>query len=117
MDQQGSAWDWSIDFLPIPDWLGWMVIAVAVLVFMIFVGGPLLLFLFEQVLLLLLAIAGALVRSLFRRPWAVEAMPAGDGAAGRTYDVVGLRAAWRARDAIARTIERSGSPPERLAAR
>lgn len=53
-------------------------VVVAVVLFLIFIGIPLLIALGEPLFIVLLALAGIVGRVLFRRPWTVDAVsPAG----------------------------------------
>jgi hypothetical protein len=80
----------------------------AFVVFMIFVGGPLLVFLVETLLIIPIAVvAGVLVRMLFRRPWTIEAT---DGSRRVEWKVVGWGASSRAAHRMASEIATGGSP-------
>ena len=91
-------------------------VALAVIVFLIFVGIPFLIALGELLLIVLLATMGVVGRVLFRRPWTVDAVdPAG---AHRSWSVVGWTASGAARQCIADRIAATGTVPtsEELAA-
>jgi len=84
-------------------------IAVVAIVFVVLVGLPLLVALGELVLVLLLAVAGALGRLLFRRPWTVDAVgPAGEH---HRWDVVGWRRSGAARRYVAERLADAGAAP------
>ena len=70
---------------------------------------PLLLLLFDVVVLLFLFAVATAARVLFRRPWTVEAVPATNGTRTRKRNVIGWRAALRTRDALAEHL-RTGAP-------
>ena len=81
-----------------------VVVAIAIVVavlFLIFVGLPLLFALLDLVLIILLALLGTVARVVFRRPWTIEARPDGSGL-GIEWRVVG----WRASRAFIREVER-----------
>lgn len=83
--------------------------AVAVILFLIFIGIPFLVALGELVLILLLALAGVIGRVLFRRPWTVDAVSP-DGA-HHMWSIVGWRASGAARSFIADRIVAAGAVP------
>ena len=85
------------------------VVAIAVIVFMVFVGLPFLIALGELLLVLLLAIGGAVSRVLFRRPWTVDAVDPDGG--HHQWAVVGWRASGEARRFIAERIATTGTVP------
>jgi len=72
---------------------------------------PLLLLVLDAVVVAVLVIAGVVGRVLFRRPWRVQAV--GPGAEPVVADVVGWRAALRARDEMAEKL-RAGYPPAEI---
>lgn len=80
----------------------------AFVVFMIFVGGPLLVLLVETLLIVpIVVIVGVLVRIMFRRPWTIEAT---DGSRRVEWKVVGWGASSRAADRMASEIAATGAP-------
>ena len=82
---------------------------VLLVLFVIFIGMPLLVALGELLLILLLALAGVIGRVLFRRPWTVDAIsPEGDR---HTWQVVGWRASAAARSFVAARIVGTGGVP------
>lgn len=79
-----------------------IVVAIAVVVavaFLVVVGIPLLVALFDLLLLLVLGIVGVLARVLFRRAWIVEAISTDDDRMHR-WRVVG----WRASEATCASV-------------
>ncbi len=76
---------------------------VAIIVF-VTVVWPLLFVLLDLIVLILLALGGAVTRVLLRRPWAVDAVP--DIGDALRWRVVGWRRSGRLRDEIADAIER-----------
>lgn len=89
------------------DLVALIVILVGAALFVL-IGLPLLLAVFDVILLVLLAVLGVLGRVLLRRPWTVEACPQGDGG-GREWRVVGWRDSARLVDSLARRLQ-SGEP-------
>jgi hypothetical protein len=86
-----------------------VLVVVALVLFLIFVGIPLLIALGELLLIVVLAVAGVVGRVLFRRPWTVDAIdPAGTRHA---WSIVGWRASRDARRFIADRIAATGSVP------
>jgi hypothetical protein len=85
------------------------VVAVVVIAFVVLVGIPFLVALGELLLVLLLAVAGAIGRLLFRRPWTLDAVDP-DGA-HHSWSVVGWRRSGEARRFIADRIARTGTVP------
>lgn len=85
-----------------------VILFAAFVVFMIFVGVPLLVFLFETLLIIpVLLVVTALVRVLFRRPWTIEGT---DGARRFEWKIVGWRASTGAADRMASQITAHGLP-------
>lgn len=85
------------------------VVIVALALFLIFIGIPFLIALGELVLIVLLGVAGAVGRVLFRRPWTVDAVePTG---AHHSWSVVGWRASARVRGFIADRVATTGVVP------
>lgn len=85
------------------------VVALLVIVFMVLVGFPFLIALGELLLVLLLAVGGALARILFRRPWTVDAVgPTGEH---HRWEMVGWRRSDAARRFIAKRLAESGTVP------
>lgn len=85
------------------------VLVVAVVLFMTFVGLPFLIALGELVLVVLLALAGAVGRVFLRRPWTVDVV--GPDARHYFWPVVGWRASGSARRFIADRIMATGAVP------
>jgi hypothetical protein len=86
---------------------------IAAIIFMIFVGIPLLIFLVETLLIIpALVFAGVIGRVLFGRPWTIEAMriepPGGPTIA---WNIVGWRASGRAAQRMTTLIHGAGIPP------
>lgn len=85
------------------------VVIVALVLFLIFIGLPLLIALGELLLVLVLALAGIVGRVLFRRPWIVDAVsPTGEH---RAWPVVGWGASAAARRFVADRITATGTVP------
>lgn len=85
------------------------VIALVAIVFMVLVGFPFLIALGELLLVLLLAVGGALARMLFRRPWTVDAVgPSGEH---HRWEVVGWRRSGAARRFIAQRLAEASTVP------
>ena len=95
-----------------PDIAGGVVVflvIIALVLFLIFVGIPLLIALGELLFIVVLAVVGVVGRVLFRRPWTVDAIdPAG---ARHAWSVVGWRSSRDARRFIADRIAAAGSVP------
>lgn len=94
------------------DVLGDLFVAVGivlVVLFVVFVGLPLLLALLDVLVIVLLTAVGIVARVLFRRPWLVEAT--GGDQMRRTWRVVGWRASREAVDDIADTLAHGHAPP------
>ena len=86
-----------------------VIVAIAVILFMIFIGIPFLIALGELVFVVLLALVGIIGRVLFRRPWTLDAVsPRG---AHHTWAVVGWRKSGVARQFIADRIAATGAVP------
>ena len=88
------------------------VVLLAVITFMVIIGIPFLIALGELLLVVVLALGGVVARTLFRRPWTVDAMgPDGQHQQGGWSD--GARAGRR--DASSRTgsLPPVSSPPTR----
>jgi hypothetical protein len=86
-----------------------LVVVIAVVLFLIFIGIPFLIALGELLLVVLLAVAGVVSRVVFRRPWTVDAVdPEGTH---HQWRVVGWRPSGTARRFIADHITSTGSPP------
>jgi hypothetical protein len=75
-----------------------VVLVIAAVLFVVFIGLPLALAVLDMVLVLLFAVVGLVARVVFRRPWVVEAR-AGDGS-GHEWRVVGWRRSGRAMDEL-----------------
>jgi hypothetical protein len=95
-----------------PGWLlggrvGGAVLFVAL--FVLVVGVGLVLAIVDVIVLLVVSAAGQVGRTVFRRPWTVEAR-AGDGTV-RTWKVVGWRASRERLDEIAELLAAGISPP------
>lgn len=88
-----------------------VVIAIALfVVFMIFLGGPLLVFLVETLLIIpVVLVTGILGRVLFRRPWTIEAT---DHRRRVEWKVVGWNASSRAADRMEKAIAATGGVPD-----
>lgn len=84
-------------------------VAVAVILFLIFIGFPFLIALGELLVVVLFAVVGVVSRVLFRRPWTVDAVdPAG---AHHAWSVVGWRSSGAARQFIAERIAATDTVP------
>jgi hypothetical protein len=79
-----------------------VIAAVVIIAFVTFVW-PLLFVLVDLIVLILLALGGAVTRVVLRRPWAVDAVP--DIGDALRWRVVGWRRSGRLRDEIAGAIE------------
>ena len=86
-----------------------VLLIVAVVLFLIFVGIPLLIALGELLFIVVVAVVGVVGRVLLRRPWTVDAVdPAGTRHA---WSIVGWRSSRDARRFIADRIAATGSVP------
>lgn len=85
------------------------IVVVAVVLFLIFIGLPLLIALGELLLVLALALAGVVGRVLFRRPWIVDAVA--PNGAHHEWSVVGWRASAAARSLVADRVTATGTVP------
>jgi hypothetical protein len=95
------------------DGFGLFLIAVAIIVFMIFIGVPVLIFLVETLLIVpVLVVSGVLSRVLFRRPWTLEATRIDPPGQTVQWNVVGWGASDRAGDQMAGMIRATGGVPE-----
>lgn len=84
-------------------------VIVALVLFLIFIGIPLLIALGELLFIVVLALIGVVGRVVFRRPWTVDAIdPAG---ARHAWSIVGWRSSRDARRLIADRIATTGSVP------
>lgn len=81
-----------------------VLIAIAALAAFIFVVLPVLLFLFDVVVVLLLTLGGIILRVLFRRPWKIVAATNPDIGEKHAWAVVGTRASARAVEDVARQL-------------
>jgi len=90
-------------------WIAMAVLAVVVVLLVWWVVLPLLLLVLDVVVVVVLAVAAVLARVLLRRPWDVVIHQGEQEVAG--VQVVGWRAARRARDTIAAALA-TGSLPE-----
>jgi len=86
-----------------------VVFIVVLVLFIVFVLGPLLLLLFDVVVVIALVVGGVIARVLFRRPWTVEAVAEDDGTELR-FQAVGLAASRRLRDGVADRLARGQDP-------
>jgi hypothetical protein len=84
-------------------------VIVALVLFLVFVGIPLLIALGELLFIVVLAVVGVVGRVLFRRPWTVDAID--PGGARRAWSIVGWRPSRDARRLIADRIAATGSVP------
>ena len=84
-------------------------IVVLVVLFVVFVGIPLLVALFDLLLVALLTLLGIVARVVFRRPWIVEAT--GSGPARHTWRIRGWRASSEAVEHIADSLAHGHAPP------
>jgi apolipoprotein N-acyltransferase len=109
MKSKGFGWDW-IDLPWDFDAFWWLLMAVAFVAFMIFVGVPLLIFLAESLLIIPTVVVGLAGRVLFRRPWTIEVLKEGGLGEAIPWEVVGWRASTRAIAQIVGNLE-AGSPP------
>ncbi len=73
---------------------------IAFLVFMFFLGWPLLMALVDVLVVLVLLVVGVIARVVFRRPWTIEARATGTDEV-RHWRIVG----WRASEAHRRSVE------------
>jgi hypothetical protein len=84
-------------------------VVLALILFFVFIGLPLLIALGELVLILVLALIGVIGRVLFRRPWTIDAVsPSG---VLTQWSVVGWRASAAARRFVAQRIATGTSLP------
>jgi len=108
--------DGPVDLVPVIDSDDLVVgiavtVALVVLAFLLWwVVLPVLLAVLDVLIVLLVALVAAAFRVLFRRPWTVSVRLRGFENVLATVGVVGLRAAMRAREAIAASL-RSGADP------
>lgn len=85
------------------------ILLVVVILFLIFIGIPLLIALGELIFIVLLALAGVAARVLFRRPWTIDAMsPSG---AHCDWSIVGWKASGKARQFISERIASTRTVP------
>ena len=82
---------------------------ILVVLFVVFVGVPLLLAVIDLLALMLLTALGVVARVVFRRPWMVEAV--GPDEVRRTWRIVGWRASREAVDSIADGLAHGAPPP------
>ena len=96
----------SLDWLDAPGSIdaGWIVTAILVVLVMWFVVFPLLFFVLDLLLVLLLAVAGMLARVFLRRPWIVEAETGGPPEVHKAWGVVGWRASREAVEGLSAQI-------------
>lgn len=85
------------------------VVVIVALVFMVFIGVPFLIALGELLLIVLLALVGAIGRVLFRRPWTIDAV--GPDGARHEWRVVGWKASSAARGFVSERVAATGAPP------
>lgn len=85
------------------------VVAVAVVLFLIFIGIPFLVALGELVLIVVLAAGGVVRRVVFRRPWTLDAVDPAE--THHSWSVVGWRASGAARHFIADRIAATSAVP------
>lgn len=102
-----------LDFLDIPGDGPFAAILFAIgalvtIVVLVVWGIPMLLVVFDLVLLVIVSIAGVVGRVLFRRPWTVEAVS--DTGDQREAKVVGWRNSARAKRTLADEVLRLGPP-------
>lgn len=97
---------WAVD---IGEAIAASVLAIALVVFVVFVGLPFLIALGELLLVLLLVVGGGVGRVLFRRPWTVDAT--GPDGEHHRWSVVGWRASGAARQVVADRILAAGRVP------
>ena len=88
-------------------------LVIAVLTFAWIVVFPVLFFLGDLFLVLLIAAGGVAVRVLFRRPWKIEARSVEPPQETHTWGVVGVRASSEAVKTIAYALSR-GTPAEEI---
>jgi hypothetical protein len=106
-DSAGPRW---YDWLEVPsdlDVLGAIVVAVLVVLFVVFLGWPLILVGIDLAWLCLVAIAGTVGRVVLRRPWRVEATSHDER---RDWYVSGFREAGRRRDDLADKFRHGANP-------
>ena len=81
-----------------------VLVAIAALAAFIFVVLPVLLFLFDVLVVLLLTLGGIVLRVLFRRPWKIVAATNTDLGETHAWAVVGTRASAQAVEDVARQL-------------
>jgi hypothetical protein len=86
---------------------------ILIVLFMIFVGVPLLIFLIESLLIIPIAVvAGVFGRVFLGRPWTLEAENGGPSPRRVVWNVVGWGASERAAAQMAGMIKATGGVPE-----
>lgn len=73
---------------------------------------PVLFFLAELLLILLIAAGGVAIRVLFRRPWKIEARTVEPPQVSHTWGVIGMRASADAVETVAYALSRGTAPDE-----
>jgi hypothetical protein len=102
-------WLDALELLDLAELAFWLIVIAVVLSFMIFVGIPLIVFLFESLLIVPVGlVAGVIGRVLFRRPWTIEAVRTASGERRIAWNVVGWRASSVAADRMASAIRGLG---------
>ena len=125
-ERPDSAGSWldvldGLDFVGnVGEALGGIGVAIAVIAFVVLlfvfaylVLFPVLFFLGDLLLILLIAAGGVAVRVLFRRPWKIEARTDGLLAEQHSWGVVGVRASAAGVESVAHMLER-GEPPDEI---
>lgn len=119
--RKSGGWDWlevanPLNLLDGIDSLTALLVilgAAIVIVFMIFIGVPLLIFLVETLLIIpVLLVLGVAGRVLFGRPWTLEAARVEPPGATVVWHVVGWGVSERAVGQMAGMIRATGSVPE-----
>jgi hypothetical protein len=116
-DGDRGWWAEAFDLVPfdigadLPGIVLGVVLIVALVLFIVFVLGPLLLVLLDVFVVIALLVGGVVARLLFRRPWTVEAVAEGDGTELR-FQAVGLAASRRLRDDVADRLARGQDPDD-----
>ena len=87
--------------------IGIVVTSIAALAVFVFFVVPAVVFLVELVLVVLAIMLGAIGRTLFRRPWTVEARVKGTNQ-GREWKVVGWRASGELVEQVAERVRSTG---------
>ncbi len=105
-DERGRWYDW-IDVPGDLDALAFVIVIVLAVLFLVFVGWPLVLIGVDLAWVTLVLIVGTIGRVVLGRPWRVEARSDGEV---REWFVPGFRASGRLRDDLANQFRHGANP-------